>query len=143
MADYQGLTIRLDKNPLKWKALRFDADDVLMITDNRNVTARVLMGYQQWATSAVSIYPLNARYAVQNQFSTIRPPFHVGACYAWQGDSLQAKLHFVDWMGAVRLNMRFDADTVAITAQENYQKKPITIRGIVERPQETITTKTN
>ena len=60
-----------------------------------------------------------------------------------QGDSLQAKLHFVDWMGAVRLNMRFDADTVAITAQENYQKQPITIRGIVERPQETITTKTN
>lgn len=46
-------------------------------------------------------------------------------------------------MGAVRLNMRFDADTVAITAQENYQKKPITIRGIVERPQETIITKTN
>lgn len=143
MGDYQGLTIRLGKNPLKWTALRFESGDVLMITDNHHVTARVLMGYQQWATSAVSIYPLNARYAVQNQFSTIRPPFHVGACYAWQGDTLQAKLHFVDWMGAVRLNMRFDADTVAITAQENYQKKPITIRGIVERPQETIITKTN
>lgn len=134
MVDYQGLPIHLSKNPLKWTALSFEADDVMTITDNRGVVARLMMGYQQWATSSVNIYPLNARYAVQNQFSTIRPPFRVGSCYAWQNDELTAKLHFVDWLGSVQLRLHFEGDTVTIKAQENYQKSPITIIGTVERP---------
>ena len=136
IVDYQGLPIHLNRNPMKWKTLSFEADDVMTITDERGVAARVMLGYQLWATSTVSIYPLNARYAVQNQFSTIRPPFNVGACYAWQHDELIAKLHFVDWMGAVLLRLHFDGDTVTIIAKENYQKEPVTIIGTVERPTE-------
>ena len=136
-ADYQGRTVRLNRNPLGWSAISFVADDVMEITDTVGARGQVRMGHQFWATSAVDFYPLNARYAVKNQFSTITPPFHVGACYAWQGEELQAKFHFVDWMGAVHLRLRFNADTVAITAQENYQNRPVKIIGIAEPLPET------
>ena len=132
-ADYQGRTVRLKKNPLGWSAISFVADDVIEITDTVGIKGQVRMGHQFWATSAVDFYPLNARYAVKNQFSTIRPPFHIGACYAWQDDELQASLHFVDWMGAVQLRLRFDADTITIKAQENYQNRLVTIIGIVDQ----------
>lgn len=131
-ADYQGRTVKLNRNPLGWSAISFVADDVIEITDTAGVKGVVRMGHQFWATSTVDFYPLNARYAVKNQFSTIRPPFHVGACYAWQDDELLAKLHFVDWMGSVSLRLHFDADTVTITAQENYQKRPVTITGVFD-----------
>lgn len=130
-ADYLGRTVTLSKNPLGWSAISFVADDVIEITDTAGVKGQVQMGYQSWATSAVDFYPLNARYAVKNQFSTIRPPFHVGACYAWQGDELLAKLHFVDWMGSVQLRLHFDSDTITVTAQENYQERPVAISGIL------------
>ena len=54
-----------------------------------------------------------------------------------QGEELQAKFHFVDWMGAVHLRLRFNADTVAITAQENYQNRPVKIIGIADPLPET------
>lgn len=133
VSNYQGRIITLQRNPLGWSSLRFEADDVIEITDTAGVSGRVLMGYQSWSTSAVPFRPLNARYAVQNQFSTIQPPFRVGACYAWNADEaeLQAKLHFVDWMGSVHLKFRFSADTVRIVAKENYQSKPVKILGLV------------
>ncbi|MBQ8487502.1 MAG: serine hydrolase [Prevotella sp.] len=127
--DYQEATIRLQKNPLGWTSLSFEADDILEVTDTAGVTGRLLMGYQTWATSPVYLYPLNARYAVQGQFSAIRPPFLYAACYAWQNDELQVKLHSVDWMGSVLLRFRFDGDTVFITAKENYQARPVSFIG--------------
>ena len=64
----------MNRNPLGWSAISFVADDVIEITDTAGVKGVVRMGHQFWATSAVDFYPLNARYAVKNQFSTIRPP---------------------------------------------------------------------
>lgn len=135
--DYQGFTANLNKNPLGWSAITFLADDVIEITDTAGVKGQVRMGHQLWATSTVDFFPLNARYAVKNQFSTIPSHFKVGACYAWQDDELLIKLHFVDWMGSVLLRFHFDADIVTITAQENYQNTPITIIGTIDRQIET------
>lgn len=138
LADYLGKTISLGKNPLGWSALRFVADDIMEITDTVGRKGQVVMGHQAWATSSVPLYPLNARYAVRNQFSTISPPFLVGACYAWQGDELQVKLHFVNWMGAVLLKLHFEGNTVNIVAKENYQSKTVGMTGlVVEEEQQT------
>jgi hypothetical protein len=114
--------------------LCFQADSLVEITDTAGRMARIEMGYQQWKTSAVNAYPLNARYQVQNQFSTIRPPFRVGACYAWFDNEMQAKLHYVDWMASVQLRLRFSGDTVRIEAKENYQQQSVTFIGLTQEP---------
>lgn len=132
LADYLGRPIRLQKNGLGWSSLCFRADDTLEITDTTGVSGLVVMGHQVWNTSSVPFRPLNARYQVKNQFSTIRPPHRVGACYAWQDDELQAKFHFVDWMGSVLLKFRFSGDTVRVVAKENYRPKAITITGLLD-----------
>lgn len=126
---YQDKTFVLDKNPLGWSQLHFVADSLIEITDTARHTGLVELGYQQWKTSSVSFYPLYARYAVVGRFNPIRPPFRVGACYAWKDDELQAKLHFVDWMGSVLLRIRFQGDRLDIIAKENYQNNPIRISG--------------
>ena len=132
MADYLGRHILLQKNELGWSSLRFNANDTLEITDTIGVKGQVVMGHQTWNTSSVPFHPLNARYRVKNQFSTIHPPFRVSACYAWQEDELRTKLHFVDWMGSVLMNFSFSGDTVRIVAKENYRPKAIAITGLLE-----------
>ncbi len=126
---YQDKTFLLQKNALGWSKLHFVADSLIEITDTAQRTALVEMGYKRWKTSKVSLYPLNARYAVVGQFNPIRPPFRVGACYAWRDDELQAKLHFVDWMGSVLLRIRFLEDRLDIVAKENYQNNAIRFSG--------------
>lgn len=126
---YEDSVFHLGKNPLGWSSLSFEADDVLEVTDTAGITGRILLGYQNWASSPVFLYPLNARYAVKNQFSTIYPPFRYAACYAWIDEELQVKLHCVDWMGGVWLRFRFNGSTVTIVAKENYQSKPVTFVG--------------
>lgn len=136
LADYTGHTFLLNRNPLGWRDLCFYTDSLIEITDTAGRTARIEMGFQQWKTSAVNAYPLNARYKVQNQFSTIRPPFRIGACYAWFDNELQAKLHYADWMASVQLRMRFSGDTIRIEAKENYQQQPVYFMGLM--PENTI-----
>lgn len=126
---YYDKTFRLQKNPLGWSLLRFEADSLLEITDTAQRVGLVEMGYRRWKTSSVKFYPLNARYAVVRQFNPIRPPFRVGAAYAWKDDEMLVKLHFVDWMGSVLLRIRFLGDQLDIVAKENYQNKPIRISG--------------
>ena len=122
-------TFLLQKNALGWAKLHFVADSLIEITDTAQRTGIVELGYQRWKTSKVGLYPLNARYAVVGQFNPIRPPFRVGACYAWRDDELQAKLHFVDWMGSVLLRIRFLEDRLDIIAKENYQNSTIRFSG--------------
>ena len=136
MADYVGKTLVLDKNPLGWSMLSFVAGNQLEITDTVGRKGLVELGYQTWQTTLVDLYPLNARYRVINQFSTIAPPFRVGASYAWQDDELLTKIHFVDWMGAVSLRFRFESDAVRIESVENYQNKPVSFSAKVLVPPE-------
>ena len=126
---YQDKTFKLQKNPLGWSLLHFVADSLIEITDTAQRKGLVEMGYQRWKTSKVSFYPLDARYQTVGRFNPIRPPFRVGACYAWQDDELQAKLHFVDWMGSVLLKIKFLGDQLEIVAKENYMNSPVRISG--------------
>ena len=126
---YQDKTFQLQKNALGWSKLHFVADSLLEITDTAGRAGLVELGYQQWKTSRVSFYPLDARYATVGRFRPIRPPFRVGAAYAWRDDELQVKLHFVDWMGSVLLRIKFLDDRLDIIAKENYQKNAIRISG--------------
>lgn len=126
---YQDKTFQLQKNPLGWSQLHFVADSLIEITDTAQRKGLVEMGYGQWKTSKVSFYPLDARYATVGRFRPIRPPFRIGACYAWRDDELQAKLHFVDWMSSVLLRIRFVDDRLEIIAKENYLNNAIRING--------------
>lgn len=136
LKDIQDRTIALGKNPLGWSTLCFSGENTVEITDTVGRKSRVGLGYQQWTMSAIHGNPLNARYRAMNRFSTIHPPFHTGACYAWQDDELQLKIHYTDWMASVLLKLRFDADTVRVVAKENYQQKPVTILGRMLPPTE-------
>ena len=129
--DMIGKTYQLSDNPLGWENLRFHTIDSIEIADTAGRKSMVALGFQTWKTSPLNSYPLNARYRVKNQFSTINMPFHVSACYAWRDEELQMKIHYVDWMASVLLKMNFEDDNIRIVAAENYQQNPITFQGKV------------
>ena len=126
---YQDKTFQLQKNPLGWLQLHFVADSLIEITDTAQRKGLVEMGYGKWKTTKVSFYPLDARYATVGRFNPIKPPFRIGACYAWKDDELQAKLHYVDWMSSVLLRIKFQGDKLEIVAKENYLNNTIRIDG--------------
>ena len=130
--DVLGKTYLLTRNALGWGSLRFHTADSIEIADTAGRKSLVALGYQSWAVSPLNSYPLNARYKVKNQFSTISMPFHVGACYAWRNEELQIKIHYVDWMGSVLLKIRFEDDTMRIVAAENYKNYPVRMTGTAE-----------
>ena len=129
LTNYQDKIFALSSNPLGWTALRFVADNLIEVTDTTGRTTPLVMGYGSWATTELASWPLNARYKVQSQFSTIPTPFHASACYAWRDDVLEVKIHYVDWMASVLLRFRFPGDDISIEATENYLNKPFTITG--------------
>lgn len=129
LAAYLGRSFALEPNPLGWDSLRIDADNTIQLTDARGRKALVAMGYQEWCTSAIGIYPPYTNRPTKNSFSNIHPPFVTGACYAWEGDKLLVKIHFADWMSSVRMKISFYDEEIGVEVQENYQKKPFTIVG--------------
>ena len=130
----QEKTFQLEKNPLGWSQLHFVADSLIEITDTAKRTGLIELGYQRWKTSKVGLYPLYARYAVVGRFRPIRPPFRIGACYAWTDEELQVKLHYVDWMASVLLRIKFEEKRLEIIAKENYMNNPVTISGTILSP---------
>ena len=126
-----GRTIALTKNPLEWNALQLSKDNEnnlhLIITDSKKRKADILLGFKEWKTSPIGIYPPYVRTATQNRFSSFYPPFLAGAAYAWDDDMLKIKIHFVDWLSSVELRIKFDQGKIALSAKENYQAKSITI----------------
>ena len=110
------------------------ADSLIEITDTAKRTGLIELGYQRWKTSKVGLYPLYARYAVVGRFRPIRPPFRIGACYAWTDEELQVKFHYVDWMASVLLRIKFEEERLEIIAKENYMNNPVTIIGTILLP---------
>ena len=126
-----GRTISLTKNPLEWNTLLLSKDNDnnlhLIITDSKKRKADILLGYKEWKTSPIGIYPPYVRTATQYRFSSFYPPFLAGAAYAWEDDTLRVKIHFVDWLSSVELRFRFDLGKISLSAKENYQAKSISI----------------
>lgn len=128
---YNGKTFSLDKNKLGWKSIKFtfaDNNVNFEITDADNKKNDIKMGYKQWMTSQLSGYP---HYSIQaqNRFSGISGPFYTGSCYAWQDNSLKAKIHYVNWITAVELTCAFDGDNLTIEVSENFPSKPFKINA--------------
>ena len=69
-----GRTIALTKNPLEWNSLQLSKDKEnnlhLIITDSKKRKADILLGYKEWKTSPIGIYPPYVRTATQYRFSS-------------------------------------------------------------------------
>lgn len=122
----QSKEFQLKENALEWQSLRFEFDkqEVRMyVKDKQGQTSPVALGYKTWKTSPIPFYPLNARKSTLGSFSNIPKRFLAGGAYAWTADGrLEVKLHFVNWMSAVKLIFGFEEDGLHVTMQSNYSE---------------------
>lgn len=126
-----GKTFALDKNKLGWQSVKFRTvgDGYAMeVVDAEGKKSTINLGFEDWAMSQLAGYPHYSILA-KNRFAGVTGPFYTGSCYAWNADVLDVKIHYVNWITALRLSFKFDGDKVEINVSENYPSKPFVIQG--------------
>lgn len=132
-----GESIRLEPNKYGWETLglRFAAnrpDLLLEVTKDDGQRFTLGFGCRQWRTTETDACPPYSISPV-GAFSGIGRPFHASGSYAWAGrDVLRLQVHYVDWVSAQTLELRFDGDEVTLTASENFSSGSQTLKGVLE-----------
>ena len=135
--DMNGRQFDLEGNRLEWASIGFDFHDSTLlatITLDCGDTVRVECGYQNWLTAQTASYPIYSLRPI-GRFTGITPPFHVAGSYAWDDNgTLLMRVQYADWVTAVDASVTFTSDeSLTLTAQENYAKAPVTIKGTAPR----------
>ena len=128
---YNGKTFNLEKNKLGWSSIKFNLSknkNSIIVTETDGSVSTIDLGYKTWAESQLAGYP---HYSVgaKNRFSGITGPFYTGSCYAWQGDVLNAKIHYTNWVSSLKLAFNFNGNDLSIDVDINYPSKPFTIKA--------------
>lgn len=134
---YNGRTFELDKNKLGWKSIKFNLgkeNNSIEVVDGEGKTSKINLGYKKWAMSELAGYP---HYSVlaQNRFSGITGTFYAGSCYAWRFNTLNIKIHYVNWVTSLNLSFRFYEENLEIEVSENFPSKPFIIKAGLDKTQ--------
>ena len=130
---YAGKRILLGENKYGWQSieLQFKQQEVVMtVVEKDGKTYSLPFGYKQWSKAAIDGYPPYS-VAAKGRFKGIEGPFQVAGSYAWASpDALQLKVHYVSWISALGLTLRFEDNKVLLTVTENYSSgEGVTFEG--------------
>lgn len=125
----------LKKNKLGWTNVKFSfnkKEATLTITDKEGKTYDLQFGYKQWLTTSMDAYP---PYSINplDCFKGIDGLFWASGSYAWpSSDTLQLKVHYVNWVSALDIKCTVENGKLELTIQENYSRKPFVVEGGLE-----------
>ena len=126
VGEYADKSIMLEPNKFGWQSLElhFKQKEVIMtVTETNGTKYDLLFGYKQWKKASIEGYP---PYSIEakGRFNGIEGPFYVAGSYAWPSPStLELKAHYVNWITALNLTLRFDGENVQLTVKENYSSE--------------------
>lgn len=131
-AKYENKTIVLEPNKYGWETICFQFNPkkiTMKVTDKNGAEYELPFGYKQWLKGMTAAYPPYSITPVDN-FKGIEGPFWVAGSYAWQPTAtLHMKVHYVNWISALGITLRFDRNNVLLTVKENFSSDTITING--------------
>lgn len=85
------------------------------VTDRQMKKYTISLEYNKWTESEISGWPYCPR-PFQNNFSNLKPKWHVAGCYAWSDDkTLNLRLHWVDWISSADIAIRFSGAGSTLT----------------------------
>lgn len=134
VGEYADKSIMLEPNKFGWQSLElhFKQKEVIMtVTETNGTKYDLLFGYKQWKKASIEGYP---PYSIEakGRFNGIEGPFYVAGSYAWPSPStLELKAHYVNWITALNLTLRFDGENVQLTVKENYSSEAKVVKGKV------------
>lgn len=134
---FEGKRIRLEANKYGWQTLEWQPAAhrpalQLKVTTDHGQCFTLDFGYRQWLTTPVDVCP---PYSISpiGAFTGIPRPFHASGSYAWpEPDVLRLQVHYVDWVSALGLELRFDGTAATLTVRENYSSAPQILNGTFE-----------
>lgn len=136
--EYAECTISLPDNKYGWQSIglyfdRSDKEVAVNLTDKDGTSGKLLFGYRKWAKASVNIFPPYSISPVDS-FKGIDGPFWVAGSYGWTAtDELRLKAHYVNWVSALDITIRFLGDKAEVSVSENFSSgKPLQMEGTVE-----------
>lgn len=121
--EYAGKRIELGQNKFGWQSLNLQfkpKEVVLTITETNGNSYDLLFGYKQWLKVSTEVHPPYSITSVDS-FKGIEGPFWVAGSYAWaEPKVLELKAHYVNWISALDIKLRFEGESVDLTIKENY-----------------------
>ena len=136
-AALEGRKITLADNPFGWKTIKFNFADKALTAEITDFVGKITVlkaGYNSWATTQIGGNPPYSIAAI-GRCHGLKGPFHAAASYAWDkaGTSLAMRIHYVDWISALGVTMRFtDMNNVSLEIRPNYENRTHTIKGTIE-----------
>lgn len=131
-AKYVDRTIFLEPNKYGWETIRFQFNPqktTMKVIDKNGAEYELPFGYKHWLKGIIDAYPPYSIIPVDS-FKGIEGPFWVAGSYAWQPfATLRMKVHYVNWISALGITVRFNGNNVLLTVKENFSPDTITING--------------
>ncbi len=133
---WDGLGAMLKDNQLGWSSVKFHFEKnrlTMEVIDKNGDCSNLNFGYKEWEKTEIEAYPPYSITA-EGRYKGLAKNFTAAGSYAWKsGDVLELKLHYVDWISALRLRIKFGNGTLEIESKPNFTNDVEQISGIVPR----------
>ena len=134
MKEMEGKTYKFGANEFGWETLSFEQQKNVMmmhVRDRYGKSYSLSLGFKEWLTSEVDGYPLYSMNARQ-KFKGVKGPFYMAGCYAWDKQSLNFRIEYVNWISAAEITLTPEDGQILLNVRKNYQPQMETMRGIAQ-----------
>ncbi len=129
-----GKKIVVPENRYGWREISFDYEEKsgnggcaclnMSIVKSDGLSYTQPLGYREWITDTIAGLPPYSINPVE-WHRGLEGPFYASGSYGWEKNTLNATIHYVNWVTSVDLQWRFEKDRVILSVSNNYAKDKV------------------
>lgn len=127
MKKVEGRKISIGKNRYGWKEISLAKNgksiNMTIVMQNGDTYVQPL-GYRTWITETIAGYPPYSLNPIDWK-KGLEGPFYAAGSYGWEKDTLNTKLHYVNWVTSLDMKWKFDGNKVILYVSNNYTKNKV------------------
>lgn len=132
MKKLSGKKIIVPENKYGWKEVAFACEKseegfsvmnmAIVKADGSSYTQS--LGYRKWVTDTIAGFPPYSINPV-GWHRGLEGPFYGSGSYGWEKSTLNAVVHYVNWVTSLDLQWKFEKDRVILSVSNNYAKDKV------------------
>lgn len=108
LSRWMGKEIALEGNHMDWRSIRFEKRErqiVMKVTTLKGEQYVIPLGHGEWLNAQTSVTPPYTIHAVE-RFKGIPRDFYVAGCYGGEGEVLNIRIRYPNWVSGFDLTFR-------------------------------------
>ena len=124
MKRLSGKKIVISENKYGWKEVSFTESLQMHIVKTDGTSYTQPLGYGKWLTDTIAGYPPYSINPIGWE-KGLDGPFYASGSYGWKKNTLNVRIHYVNWVTSLDLQWQFDGDKVVLLVSNNYAKNKV------------------